>query len=1037
MGLKIPLTFSSYNCRGLGIDRNVNDNNVDNDEDTTKYDTITELLAKSDFCLIQEHWLYVQEFAHMVNTKLNNVAFLANSPMDESEQRMGRPKGGTAILYKSNINAKVVRVHSDCDRLTVASVSVNAFTFLIFSVYMPCDERRAGENLDEFTEVLNEIHSICLNSDCQYFIIGGDLNCDVSRNVPQTHALNTFIEQENFTLCLNHNVANVPYTYTKGDTLSALDHFIVTPNLLDSIVKYETDFIANNFSDHLPVLLQLNIDIDYHNMQKTPPNPGIAWEKCTQDNHEHYHKEIDSQIDDIDLSFDVFACSDYNCKCHSGDLCAWYIKLVNMLLNASKVSLPTAGSKENTKVIPGWNELVKPKLDSSLFWHKIWVDSGRPRNGLVADIMRRTRAQYHHAVKYAHKNINEIRNKRMAEAISTNNQRNLWKEAKALNGPRGKLPNIIDSMKGDENIVPIFFDKYKSLYNTVGYTQSVVDELKTEIDGMIKDHCADKSHMQNDSINNSEKHFHVLHRKDLVDAIEKLKEGKKEDSGLYSNHLKLATDKFKTLLTMFFNAMLRHGTAPDDLLLGTMFPLIKDSRGNAQSSDNYRAITIGTCISKLFEIIILKKQTYAFHTGDLQFGFKENSSPVVCSFVAQEVINHYINNNSNVYTVMLDASKAFDRVNFIKLFRKLIDKKMCPLVIRLLLNSYTNQKLNVRWNVTLSESFGVSNGVRQGGILSPILFGIYMDELLNRLKSSDIGCHMGLHYVGALGFADDITLLCPSLSGIKTMLSICEQFAAEYDLIFNGTKSKLLIFSKGNQDIPDPCIKLNGVVINRFDKAVHLGNTFHTKRDYECIEDGIRTFNRTVNMFLYRFKTCNPSIKIKLFQQYCMALYGSQIWPLWQNNIGDLCTKWNVAIRRILGVPNRTHRDLLPLITGLPPVEVSLHCRLIKFYRSLNKSKNPIVKYISEYAVTAANSPLGRNVRLVASKICLPPSELISLSENKLKDICYNKWYTMVNDTYKVHASVIRDMIDMRDSSDQNFFDKASCEAIIQHLCVI
>ena len=114
-----------------------------------------------------------------------------------------------------------------------------------------------------------------------------------------------------------------------------------------------------------------------------------------------------------------------------------------------------------------------------------------------------------------------------------------------------------------------------------------------------------------------------------------------------------------------------------------------------------------------------------------------------------------------------------------------------------------------------------------------------MDELLNRLKSSDIGCHMGLHYVGALGFADDITLLCPSLSGIKTMLSICEQFAAEYDLIFNGTKSKLLIFDKGSSDIPYPCIKLNGVVMNKFDKAVHLGNTFPTKRDYECIEDGI------------------------------------------------------------------------------------------------------------------------------------------------------------------------------------------------------
>ena len=184
--------------------------------------------------------------------------------------------------------------------------------------------------------------------------------------------------------------------------------------------------------------------------------------------------------------------------------------------------------------------------------------------------------------------------------------------------------------------------------------------------------------------------------------------------------------------------MLRRGAAPEDLLLGTMFPFIKHCRGNAQNSDNYRAITIGTCLSKLFELLILNKQSHVFQTSDLQFGFKENSSPVICSFVAQEVINHYVNNDSNVFTVLLDASKAFDRVNFIKLFKKLIEKRMCPLVIRLLLNSYTNQKLNVRWNATLSELFGVTNGVRQGGILSPILFGVYMDELLNRINRSGI-----------------------------------------------------------------------------------------------------------------------------------------------------------------------------------------------------------------------------------------------------------------------------------------------------------
>ena len=144
--------------------------------------------------------------------------------------------------------------------------------------------------------------------------------------------------------------------------------------------------------------------------------------------------DIDRQINELDINFDAFACSDSNCKIHMDDLCTWYNILILILLNASKVSLPITTSKENSKVIPGWNELVKPKLDSSLLWHKIWVDSGLPRDGLIADIMRRTRAQYHYAIKHCHKNYNDIRNKRMAEVISSNNQRNLWNEVRSLRG---------------------------------------------------------------------------------------------------------------------------------------------------------------------------------------------------------------------------------------------------------------------------------------------------------------------------------------------------------------------------------------------------------------------------------------------------------------------------------------------------------------------------------------------------------------------------------------------------------------------------
>ena len=348
---------------------------------------------------------------------------------------------------------------------------------------------------------------------------------------------------------------------------------------------------------------------------------------------------------------------------------------------------------------------------------------------------------------------------------------------------------------------------------------------------------------------------------------------------------------------------------------------------------------------------------------------------------------------------------------------------------------YTQQKLQVKWNNHISQSFDVTNGVRQGGVLSPLLFSVYVDELLEKLKNKGIGCSIDHIFTGALGYADDIILICPSVTAMNEMIETCEDYAKDHNILFNGKKSKYLIFGDYKYN---PTIKVNNEIVPICESAIHLGHLLSTKNTKNAlIEQSIKDFNKSFYGFISKFEMCNTTIKSKLFHQYCSSMYGSQLWDLTSQTLNDMCTQWRKKHRRILSVSNMTHCDLLPLISDNMPLELKLDFKYIGFYKSIANSDNSVVRYVAKCKMYDYSSTLGRNMTHLIHKYDLQVDDMLAMSKNKMKEHCYNRWINQVKEEYITYSSIIKDMIMMKENRSVRYFSDTDCNFIIDFLCTI
>ena len=300
----------------------------------------------------------------------------------------------------------------------------------------------------------------------------------------------------------------------------------------------------------------------------------------------------------------------------------------------------------------------------------------------------------------------------------------------------------------------------------------------------------------------------------------------------------------------------------------------------------------------------------------------------------------------------------------------------------------------MKWGGTKSSIFSIVNGTRQGSILSPALFALYMDELLVELRSLGIGCDVAGVYMGAFGFCDDLLLLAPTRDGMQIMLDTCQRFASQNNLQFstdpNPTKSKTkCIFVCGQArkaEKPVPLV-LDGKNLPWVESAPHLGHVLHESGSMDQdIRSKRAAFIDESTKIREAFEFASPCEVLRAVKVYAGSHYGSNLWQLDSGMANQYFSAWRTCVKLAWHLPRGTHTYLVDhfLSCGLTSVRTDALSRFSKFLQGLRRSPSREVAVMFGVVAGDVRTTTGHNLNMIKLETSFDPSLATSDSVKKI-----------------------------------------------------
>jgi len=881
MGKKSALILSTWNIQG-GCAKKFCD--VD----------FCSFFSNSDLICIQETW--ADNFVDF-----DFPGFSLFSSCRSRKKKAKRNSGGVATFFRSSFKKGIHKLDSSSPDTIWCKLDKYFFgltnDIYLCNVYIPPETFPKSSEIDPFDTLSNDI---CKFSNLGDIVIVGDLNARTGSitetyfNTDSSDMLtadvmdvknrnNRDVKVNNYGRCLLELCSSADLTILngrfagdlKGDFTchhyngSSVVDYCITQRSMLSDIQYVHVSPLSPFSDHCNVSFSLSTKhAPLISEEKCPskPNPiRFIWDENSSDLFSATLNSSETSSKLNDFCQETF---------HSAENAV--SRFTEILIDASLRSLKIRRRKQ----------VKKTQIKKNKAWFDQCCWSLRQRLKRLSLQLKKepwaheTRIKYFSTLKEYKKLLKQCKRRYKAEILtklenmSEKNPKEFWS---LLNFLDNEVNGKTQKNTTDPNITSTEWTEHFKGLNNLTKNKNFDTDFEKTITEQIK-------HLDKNPSNLLDYPFTM---EEVLDGVKQLKSGKACGIDSISNDmLKQGSKQLYQSLVTLFNTILSEGSFPSNWNTSILTPIFKS--GDKSNVDNYRGIALSSCLSKLFtRLLNTRLQNFVEDNNllaDTQFGFRKKCRTADNVFILKSLIEKYTQKKKGkLFVCFVDMKKAFDSVWRDGLFYKLLHHGIDGNFFNVLKSMYMNVNYAVRMENGLSDSFVSTCGVRQGCNLSPLLFNLFINDLPQCFDRDQCdAATLTSRSINCLSWADDLALISLSKQGLQQCINTLQTYCDNWKLTVNVSKTKVLIFSKGNTKKISKEFFIYDSEIEVTDSYTYLGIPFTSSGKFKTA----RKFLKTKAMrAIFKLKSLLSSENISialgkdLFDKFVkpILMYGSEL----------------------------------------------------------------------------------------------------------------------------------------------------------------